>query len=509
MKGINFLKYIVGTFSLECNSFSPLRADLDYFRNNGYLLFGNSIIDYHEEVKNELAGFIRTSCEKGTDIIPTCAVWAVPYGPVKADTYEILKNEFLSRITSCSDFDGVYLSVHGAMVVEGIDDPEGDLIETIRSILKSKSIVVSCDFHANITDKMVKHSDILIGYNSFPHTNTYETGIKAATLAHEYEHNFKSLDRIFIKLPIITPHEKLTIVGDTPMARIIDQINETEKKTGILSVSFFNVQTWLDIDDLGASIVGVSEKTKTKSLMRFMSQLALKFWEDRESYYDFKMYSPRDAILDGLKNDDAPIILNEPSDNVGAGATGDSTHVLRELLDLKVNQPSILTIVDPDSVEQAILAGIGNELELHVGGKINTEHNPSIKVRGKVRTIFDGRYRYTGPVYHGVETSMGKTVVLEISGNIYIELTELPVFTIDPEHYRCVGLFPERMKFVLIKSQGSYKASYNHIGKKVYTMDTPGLARSNVKMIPFKKINADALYPFNETLNFVPAPSVF
>jgi microcystin degradation protein MlrC len=104
---------------------------------------------------------------------------------------------------------------------------------------------------------------------------------------------------------------------------------------------------------------------------------------------------------------------------------------------------------------------------------------------------------------------MGRTVVLEVNRCIFIELTELPVYTIDPEHYRCVGLMPERMKFIVLKSQGSFKASYEGLAKRVLYLDTPGISGSNIRRLPFTKIDRNRTYPWKEDLVFEPKPETF
>ena len=180
-------------------------------------------------------------------------------------------------------------------------------------------------------------------------------------------------------------------------------------------------------------------------------------------------------------------MLNEPADNVGAGATGDSTYVLEALLRQRVVAPTYLPIVDPEAVAAAAAAGVGAEIELPVGGKLNQRFSRPVTVRGRVRTLFDGRYRYAGPMFHGVETSMGRTAVLEVGGSLFLQLTELPVWTIDPEHYRCAGLTPERAKFLVVKSQGSFKAAYEGLAKQVFYVDTPGISGSNLLRLPFQR----------------------
>lgn len=503
------MRWAVGTLSLECNSFSPERTDLEYFKRNGYLAYGEAIREQHRGMRNELAGFLEICDRQGMQTVPTCAAWAVPHGVVAAETYAALKREFVTRIQAAEPIDGVYLCLHGSMVVEGLDDPEGDLLESVRGLIGRKPLVASLDFHANVTARIAKHADIIVGYNSFPHTNLFEVGQKAAELACRHHARTGDLRRVFIKIPMIVPMERVTIVGNEPMVRIIRDLERLESGDGILALSAYGVQCWLDIDEMGCSLLGVARADRVDFVQRELTRVALDFWNLRQTFCDFPFLSPEEAIREGLACPDQPVVLNEPADNVGAGATGDSTYILEALLTLNVAVPTILTIVDPEAVDVAVRAGVGSAIEMPIGGKLNRRFSQPVKVRGTIRTIFDGRYRYAGPVYHGVETSMGRTVVLEVNRCIFIELTELPVYTIDPEHYRCVGLMPERMKFIVLKSQGSFKASYEGLAKRVLYLDTPGISGSNIRRLPFTKIDRNRTYPWKEDLVFEPKPETF
>lgn len=503
------MKFAVGSFIVESNTFSPQSVNLDYLRSSGYLLFGNEILEKQRGLGNELGGFLDAAQQSNIELAGICAAWSIPHGIVESKTYHYLKNEFLSRIGACKGIDGVYLALHGSMVAEGIDDPEGDLLQQIRGLVGRRPLVVSLDFHANLTQKMARNAEIIIGYNTFPHTNMYQIGQKAARLAQKYQRRRTQIETIMVKLPLIAPLERLTTIGGEPLAAIADQVRLLEEKEGIWCASLFGVHYWLDVEELGASLVTVVSQEHAGYARREISRIAAEFWADRKRFFDLKLYSLPEAIEEALRIKDSPVILNESADNVGAGASGDSTYVLQALLEMKVSEPTILTIVDPQAVEKLIKAGVGEVVEIAIGGKLTKRFSKPIGVKGKVRTIFEGRYRYHGPVYRGVETSMGRTVVLEVNANIFVQLTELPVFTLDPEHYRCVGLLPERMKIVVVKSQGSFRACYDEISKRVFYLDTPGLSTSNLGRLSFTKVRKGDLYPFNKNLKFSPRPLTF
>jgi microcystin degradation protein MlrC len=151
---------------------------------------------------------------------------------------------------------------------------------------------------------------------------------------------------------------------------------------------------------------------------------------------------------------------------------------------------------------------VGQTIELMVGGQFNPWETP-MRISGVLRSLSDGIYRFRGPVQTGVTTSMGRAAVLEFKPEMYLQITALPPYTIDPEHYRCMGLMPERMKLVGIKSQGSYKASYNSIPHKMLFVDSPGLSRSDTTKVPYTKVDVDHLYPFNLKMRFQARPIMF
>jgi microcystin degradation protein MlrC len=494
---------------LETNSFSPQKSDLRYFKENGFLLAGDEIVPYHHHVRNEVAGFLDTCTTLGLEVYPVCAAWAVPHGPLTRITYRKIKHTILTGfIEELPRLDAFYLALHGSMVVEGLDDPEGDLMAAVRRVIGTKPLVVSLDFHGNITQAMVRHPDIIIGYNSYPHNNMYEIGEKSARLLSQYWDQIPQLCRLYVKLPMVTPLERMTIDDNPPMRRLIERCDEIEKETGIVSVNVFGVQPWIDVPELGSSIVLVAHRDHLEKAQAYCVKLAQDFWKARHYLQAVVQYSPEEAVKQALASGIAPVLLNEPADNVGSGATGDSVSLLRVLADVEPPVPTILTVCDSKAVDRCHRSKVGQSVELVVGGQYNPWETP-MRISGVLRSLSDGVYRFRGPVQTGVTTSMGRAAVLEFKPGMYLQITELPPYTIDPEHYRCMGLMPERMKLVGIKSQGSYKASYNSIPHLMLFVDSPGLSRSDTTKVPYTKVDTSHLYPFNLKVRFKARPIMF
>lgn len=506
------MAWAIGCYSIECNSFTTTISDREYFERQGHLLFKDEIIAYSKHIRTELCAFIDFSKKHGMDVLPVISATAVSHGPVTRDMFDLIVHSFRTAIHENPDLDGVYVALHGSSLVQGIDDPEGELLEAIRKELGNKPIIATCDFHANVTRKMVSNSTALIGWNDFPHIHIYEAGLKAAHIALEMiEHGYEDIKNVFIKIPMIVPLELLTTVEeDEPVTKIIYQLEQLEHgDADILSLSFFGVHFWLDIDELGSSFVATVRERKTKEVASMLAPMAQAFWEDRVSFFDFPQMKIDEALAMAEKMDDYPIIFNEPSDNVGAAAGGDHTFFLRALLAHNIDKHVLTTMLDPEAVNKAESVGIGNSAEFSLGGKLDPVNDEPFVVKARVRLLFEGPYIVRGKVYHGEQRSMGRTAILHIEPHILVQVTELPALTLDATHYWCVGMFPEYSEYVHIKSQGSFKAAYNDISRNVIYLDTPGHASSNIFSLPFKHPYVLGIYPFNKALEFDGNKSVF
>ena len=173
------MKWIIGAFSHETNNFSVVPTDLDAFRAQT-LKTGDEIIEWARGTKIPIGGFIDAIEERGDLIIPTAAAAATPSGLVTRDAYDTISHTILDAISHHRDADGILLALHGAMMADGIEDGEGHLLEKIREIYNPNNpVVVVLDLHAHVTRKMLTHATMLIGYQTYPHTDTYERGVEA------------------------------------------------------------------------------------------------------------------------------------------------------------------------------------------------------------------------------------------------------------------------------------------------------------------------------------------
>ena len=178
----------------------------------------------------------------------------------------------------------------------------------------------------------------------------------------------------------------------------------------------------------------------------------------------------------------------------------DGTHILRALIESDFEGAVVAVIADPESVEQAIAAGVGQEVDLQVGGKTIALHGEPVAVRGYVETIADGRFVLRGPMGRGKSGSMGRTAVVAVGG-IEIVLTEERVQPFDAEVLRCVGITPERCKLIALKSAVHFRADYTPIAHEILEVDTPGVHSPNLFSYDYKKLRRP-IFPLDQGTGF-------
>jgi microcystin degradation protein MlrC len=467
----------------EGNTFAPTRTSLQSFVEGG-LFVGQAVVDSYAGTNTELGGFIAAARRSNVELVPLLVAAAVPSGILTRDTFERLRGRLLELLLASTGYDGVLLALHGALVAEGYDDGDGEILAAIRAVVGSKTPIVSTlDLHGNLTARMVDAADALVGYDRLPHTDAGEKGETAAELLFSTLRGEIKPTMAWQKIPmVVTPENAHTLFG--PMAELVATAKEIEKEPGILSTSIFTVQAWLDVPELGGAALVVSDGQPELAATR-ARELAKLIWSRR---HDFTVDAipVSVAIERAMALPTGPAIFANSADNTGGGAPGDNTAVLEGLLKARIQEPAFLTLVDPVAVERAIQAGVGATVMLTVGGRIDNIYCRPVPLTAHVKTISDGRYRYTGTSYTGLEVNMGRTVVLQIGG-INLVTCELKSMTIDPALYRSVGLEPREARIVVVKTASGFRSGYADIAKAIYILDTAGFCPPNLRQLTYER----------------------
>ena len=487
-------RFVIGQISHETNTFSPIRTELKHFGERGYLA-GQELFEHFAGTKTGIGGFIDFAQRTGAELVPTISASAVPSGYVAADAYDVLIGKLLDGIRSAGSIDGVLLCLHGAMVVEGIPDAEGDILTKVRALVgPDVPVAATLDYHATLTDRMVEQADGLFGYNTYPHVDGYERAVEAAEFVTALLDGTIAKPVSYVVRPPLAPGVVPARTGWGPIKTLMERAFEYERLPGVINVSVYGGFVYSDIHDAGLAFLATTDNDPALA-RRIAEELAALSWQLRGQFVT-RMMKPADAVAYARAAACGPIVLADVADNTGGGASGDGTELLRALLEQNAQDAVVITIPDPEAVELAFAAGVGGIFDGLVGGKIDDRHGAPVRVRGLVRLLSDGRFVHYGPMGTGAVANVGRTAVV-VSGGVEIILNARRYQPVDPEAARSVGIDPAKRKIVVLKSSVHYRASYEPIAVEIIEVDGPGLSSPNLGRFEFRHIRRP-IFPIDE-----------
>lgn len=489
------MKIAIGCFLQESHSFSPIPGSWNHFGKTE-ILRGTEILDVLSGTRTEIGGILSAGNETGADFFPLISARSTASaGPILREVFEAICDELLTSLSSSKKIDGLLLVLHGAMIAEGYPDASGELLRRFRERLGPDiPIVATLDLHANVTNLMVTMGNALVGYHTAPHIDMFETGQRAFNLIARMINDRSRLAMVYRQLPMILPGEN----GQTtegPYHEVMEKTKATIGKMGILDASVFSVQPWLDVPEVGCSVVIVCEESAIQQAEKEADDIAQLFWDKRRDF-DVRLAELEPSLIHALAIADGPVILSEPSDSPSSGAPGDSTVLLKALLKLDPKRPCYLNIVDPNAVLMMQQAGIGQTIEVQVGAGYAPQFYKPVTLTGRVRLLCEGDFRSKGPGMKGLVINRGPTGIL-VKDQISLVVMSRPIFQWDPELYRSLGLEPMDAQVVQVKSPAAFRAAYTSFASEIILIDTPGVCSPKLKTFNFQNI-PHPLFPIDE-----------
>jgi microcystin degradation protein MlrC len=478
------VRIFLAMLSHETNTFSNVPTDRGQFEARD-LSYGGEIIEAYRGTGTCLGGMIGAAERLGVTLLPSVAASASPAGHVTRDIYEHVKERMLTDLEAAGRLDGVLLDLHGAMVPEGLDDGEGDIIAAVRrAVGPDVPIAVTLDFHGNLGRDMIAGADLLHGYKTYPHVDMAERGAEAAERLAQVIGGRLRPTAAWRKPPLMPPLGRQGTAGG-PMRRLYDMADEMERDPKVISISLFAGFPYADIPDAGLGIYVVTDDDPALA-ERLASRLAQVAWEHRHEFIHTAL-PVKDAVAKALAAEGRPIVLADMADNTGGGAAGDGTEILRELLRVGARSATVACIWDAAAAQACAKAGVGASVTLDVGGKVDDRHGAPVRVTGTVRTLSDGRFVHRGPMMTGLPGRLGVTAVLDVN-DVKVILISHRWQTLDPEMIRFVGIDPLREKILVVKSTIHYRAAFEPIAKEIIEVDAPGLSSSNLARFEYRRV---------------------
>lgn len=473
------MRIAAGGFHIESCTFSPLPArEADFVVLRG------------DDLRRSYA-FV--SGQDDLDFVPLVRARALPGGPVEKSFYDAVKDEFLSGLRVQGPWDGVFLHMHGAVSVSGMEDAEGDWIAAVRDVVGPDCLIAaSYDLHGNVSQRVFDSLDLLSAYRTAPHVDWVETLERTFGLLVTCLRGNIRPYKTWIPIPVLLPGEQ-TSTGWEPAARLYKLIPEVIAPGRVMDASLLIGYVWADEPRASASALAFG--TDQAAVQQAAKTLAQQFWDARRDFHFGTEAGPVDhCIRMALDAVERPVVISDSGDNPTAGGAGDVPYVLERLLALEVPDAVFASIADPAAVALCAAAGSGAAVDLSLGGKLDPVHAAPLQVHGEVRIIVD----LPTQIYDvGAASGVNRAAVVQVQG-VQVIVTErrTPFHTL--ADFRRLGIEPAQHALIVVKI-GYLEPELAQLAAVNFLALSPGAVNQDIEKLPFKRIRRP-VYPLDRDM---------
>jgi len=479
----------VGGFLHETNTFQEQKTTYADFAEAGDrtpLTRGPQVLECFTGVNTSIAGALDVLKPTGATLLPLPWTSATPSGYVTEDAFERIAGMFVEDLRAALPVDGIFLSLHGAMVTEHCEDPEGELLARVRSLVgREVPVVISLDLHSNTTPRMFELTDAMVGYTTYPHVDMAETGCKAAHLLVALLTRGRRLAKAYRQVPYLIPltwqcstlEPSRSIYGAA--ARLIDE--------RVVSTSYTPGFPAADIRECGATVFTYGwDRDATEAAAESIYRMVL----EAEPQYAGRLYSPDEAVREAMRRSQSasrPILLADTQDNPGAGGSANTVGLLEALLRQRAQGAVLGVLHDAEAARAAHAAGPGTTITVGVGAKSGAWGERPVVQTWTVERIGDGRMVCHGPMMTNWKLALGPMALLR-SGGVRVAVSTRKVQAMDQEPFRHLGVEPRAERIVALKSSVHFRADFEPIAEDVLIVESPGAMIVDPVKLPFKRL---------------------
>ncbi|MBN2334219.1 M81 family metallopeptidase [Candidatus Bathyarchaeota archaeon] len=486
------LKLGVAGFAHETITFWPGLTTLEDFERNAY--HGEAVLERAKETNSCIGGFMEVCDAAGIELLPVCAAFGGATETVADEVYDFYVGEMRRGFTEMKgQIDGVLLDLHGAMATESRQDPETDAVREIREIVGYDiPLMATFDLHGNKDQLILKEANAVFGYQSSPHVDMRNTGIRAAkamvaTLRGEIK------PTMALRKPRIVVPSVFSATTVSPAKDIIDRVHKWMREPGVVDVTALFGFAWSDVSPLGMSMIAVTDDDLGLA-QRIVDDLCKLAWSKRKELTgrnEAALHGVEDGVMTALKKAGKavkPIVILDHADR-----SNDTTFVLRELLRQGAEKTAVPCIYDPQSAMRCVEAGVGSTVELDVGATTGWRDGEKLRVKGKVLWAGEGKYIGTGPMRVNQEVNLGPTGILQVGG-VWLQLVSRQTSLIDDDPIKQFGYRPEDFEVIVSKSKTHFRAVYEKIGEEIIIVDAPGQCPADLSVFEYRNV-PKGVYP--------------
>ena len=478
------LRIAYGGIGIECSTYSRLRTRMNEF----------TILRRAELTSSDRFKFLK---RYPVTFMPTLVATAVPGGPVQRKTYDTIKAEFLQRLEALLPLHGLYLPMHGAMFVDGMQDAEADWYHAARRVVGPDCLLsASYDLHGNISQPIIDTLDMLSAFRTAPHIDREETMLRATDmLLHCLREKIRPT-LMWVPIPVLMPGERSSTEWD-PGKRLWAQLPALNREPGILDVSMLVGYVWADEPRSTAAVVITG--TAPDNQRRIATNLAQQYWDARAEFkFGTETCTVDECVRRAMDAKTQPAILADSGDNPTGGGNSDQATVLESLLRHKAQNVVFAGITDRPATEACYKAGVGARVSLSIGATLDPKASQPVKAQAVVKFLLadaDPAHREAVvqiPVEAGAPPSTGITLVLSAYRRPYHDIQD----------FTRLGLDPKSFKIIVVKS-GYLSPELAPIANPSLMALSDGAINQDIVHLPANRYRRPS-YPFVADLKFTP-----
>ncbi|MDL2408166.1 M81 family metallopeptidase [Rhizobium calliandrae] len=474
------MRIAVGGIHIECSTYNPVLNEEEDFL----------VVRGEELTAAPYFAFLK---DYDAEFLPTIHARAIAGGPVARHTYEAFKAEFLQRLKPLLPLDGLYLAMHGAMYVEGMEDAEGDWISAARELVGDDcTISASYDLHGNVTQRIIDALDMYSTYRTAPHIDVEETMRRAVTMLTESLKTGVKPILLWAPIPVVLPGERTSTVDD-PAKSLYQLLPGIDAIDGVWDASLMVGYVWAD--EPRATAAAIMTGTDRCVLEREAKRLAQAYWDVRKDFvFGCETGTIEECVSKAIASPTMPVVLAESGDNPTGGGVGDRADVLAELIAKGATGVVFAGIADKAATEACYATGVGAKLDLVVGASLDTKGSKPVTAEFTVKFLLN------------TDDATDRQAVVTVGGiDLVLSAKRRPYHNI--ADFARLGLDPQRAKIVVVKS-GYLSPELAPIANPNLMALSPGVVDQFVERLPRLR-KQKPTYPFDKDFTFTPevAPS--
>jgi len=493
------MKLFVAMLGTETNTFSPIPCGENLWKSTIYHCRGDADADAPPVIQGLKAILTEVVEQRGWDLDFGICTFAQPASLTPCAVYEELRDQLLADIKASGQVDAVLLIMHGAMMAEGYDDCEGDVLEKVRDLVGAEvPIGAELDLHCHLTDKMLENATALIGYKEFPHVDSLDRLLELYPILMDAAEG-----KIVPEMSIFRCHiAGLMHTTKEPMRSFVDGLVAEETHEKVLNAWLGHGFPYGDHPESGAVMVVVTDGDRNLG-DEIAERLGRKLFEIRKEVVHVSE-TMAECLDQAEKAKEYPITIADTGDNAGGGAASDSTFFIKEMMERGLENVAVAPLWDPVAVTICQDAGLNSRLKLRIGGKLGRASGSPVDVEATVVGLVDNVQGDMG----GIKVEYGNCAAIKIhlagkdsllpEDGLDVVLTQHRMQGLTPNIFSDLGIDPLQKRILVVKSTQHFHAGFAPISKQVLYAGDVGLLPGNPLNISYEKADTSKLWPFVE-----------